>query len=150
MKSVWAKLGEARGRSIFCPFDSEEMADHAFALSWDLKLSRAKAVLQDVARLVQVPDIVIDRPKSGFGVQPRQLSARAGILEPFVPIAAKVFEVQTLREMQESDDRKVAHTFWNVVNYAIWKRTAIDGDPVEALVEELENPRAPISHAPSP
>jgi len=28
-------------------------------------------------------------------------------------------------------------TYWNMLNYSIWKRICIDNEPVEALLEEI-------------
>jgi hypothetical protein len=39
--------------------------------------------------------------------------------------------------MRESRDAKIAHTFWNAINYAIWKRTCIDNEPAQALIDEM-------------
>jgi asparagine synthetase B (glutamine-hydrolysing) len=138
-KNVWSKLAARRGRTVFYPFNEESLVSLLFSLTWDTKLADAKAILQGVARRLDVPDFIIDRPKSGFGVRPRQVAEVGGILEPLVPLAWKVFDASSLRAMRESTAQKMPHTFWNAVNYAIWKRTCIDNEPADALIEEMRS-----------
>jgi hypothetical protein len=59
-------------------------------------------------------------------------------LEPLIPLASKALDGLNLRAMQRSDDRHVSQTLWNLVNYGIWKRTVIDGEDVDVLLEEAE------------
>jgi asparagine synthetase B (glutamine-hydrolysing) len=136
-KNVWSKLAEAQGKTVFYPYNEETLVRYLFSLTWDTKLTDAKAVLQGVARRLQIPDFIIDRPKSGFGVRPRHVAQVGGILEPLVPLASKVLDAQLLRSMRESAERKMPHTFWNAINYAIWKRTCIDNETPDALIEEM-------------
>jgi asparagine synthase (glutamine-hydrolysing) len=138
METVWSKLGHRYGRGVFYPFNDETIVAFAFSLPWAVKLSGAKAVLEAVARSLGIPEFIIKRPKSGFGVRPRQIAARGGFLDPFVPLCRGAFDERLLRDMQESRDRRVAQTFWNVVNYAIWKRTVVDGESVNLLLDELD------------
>jgi len=35
-----------------------------------------------------------------------------------------------------------AHTFWAMLNYAVWKRLFIDGESLDTLLEELERSMA--------
>jgi asparagine synthetase B (glutamine-hydrolysing) len=136
-KNIWSKLAQSEGRSVFYAYDDELLARHVFALPWELKLRDAKAVLQGVARRLDVPDFVIDRPKSGFAVRPRHVAEPGGILEPLVGLARDMFDPRELASMRHGVDGKTAHTFWNAINYAIWKRTCIDGESAEALIEQM-------------
>jgi asparagine synthetase B (glutamine-hydrolysing) len=138
-KNVWSKLAEVQGRTVFYPFNEERLVSLLFSLTWDMKLADAKAILQGVARRLNVPDFIIDRPKSGFGVRPRQVAEIGGILDPLVPLAWKVFDARFLNSMRESIEQKMPHTFWNAINYAIWKRTCIDNEPADALIEEMRS-----------
>jgi asparagine synthase (glutamine-hydrolysing) len=138
MEGVWSKVAQATGRTMFYPFNDETIVDHMFAVPWEVKLTEAKAVLKDVARLLEIPTFIIDRPKSGFGVRPRQIAEPGGLLEPLIPLASKALDGLNLRAMQRSDDRHVSQTLWNLVNYGIWKRTVIDGEDVDVLLEEAE------------
>lgn len=136
-KNVWSKLAAVRGRTVFYPFNEESLVRLLFSLTWDTKLADAKVILQGVARRLDIPDFIIDRPKSGFGVRPRQLAEIGGVLEPLVPLAWKVFDARLLNALRESTGPKMPHTFWNAVNYAIWKRICIDNEPADALIAEM-------------
>jgi len=138
-KNIWSKLAGAQKRTVFYAYDHETLVRYVFSLSWDVKLRDAKAVLQGVARRLQVPDFILDRPKSGFSVRPRQVAEIGGILEPIVPLAWKVFDPRLLNSMRERREPKMAHTFWNAINYAVWKRTCVDNEPAAALIEEMNS-----------
>src|SRR5207244_767332 len=103
--------------------------DGASRLSWEEKIRRPKEILRQAARTVGVPEFIITRPKSGFGIAGRDWACRGGLFEPLVSIAAKAFPVDAIRKMQSADlDRRF--TFWNMINYGIWKRVVINAEPV--------------------
>jgi asparagine synthetase B (glutamine-hydrolysing) len=137
-KNIWSKLAHAHGRTVFYPYNEETLVKYVFSLGWNVKLTDAKAVLQGVARRLQVPDFIIDRPKSGFGIRPRHVAQVGGILEPLVALASNVFDDDVLSSMRQGD-QKITHTFWNAINYAIWKRTCIDNESADALIDEMMN-----------
>lgn len=136
-KTIWSKLAHAHGRTVFYPYNEETLVKYVFSLGWNIKLTEAKAVLQGVARRLQVPDLIIDRPKSGFGIRPRHVAEVGGILEPLVALAWKVFDDDVLSSMRQRSDQKIAHTFWNAINYAIWKRTCVDNESADSLIDEM-------------
>ena len=84
-----------------------------------------------------MPDEILNRPKSGFGVQRLDWAIAGGPLDPLVPVAGRAVEIDWLTELQ-CQDRKSAMTFWNLLNYGLWKRIVIDQEPIEILLEELE------------
>jgi hypothetical protein len=72
-------------------------------------------------------------------VRPRQVAEVGGILDPLIPLAWKVFDARLLSSMRENREPKMAHTFWNAVNYAVWKRTCIDNEPADSLIDEMQS-----------
>ncbi len=105
-----------------------------------MKLTKPKGILRDVARQLEVPEFIIARPKSGFGIKRRSWAERGNIFEPLIPLASKVFDEEQIRSMQDSD-REKAMTFWNILNYSIWKRLCINNESIEVLLEELSYSR---------
>ena len=145
-QSVWSKLAESAGKAVYYPFNAPAVLDAAFSTPWDVKLAEPKGLLRDVARKVGVPEFIITRPKAGFVVSASRWGARGAAFEPLVPLAAKVWGEKELRRMQSSD-WCTAFTFWTMVNYALWRRLFIDGEPLDALIEELERSIAETGHA---
>ncbi len=95
-----------------------------------------KSILRGVARQLELADFIIFRPKSGFGVNVKKWVEKDGVFEPLIPLISKVFNEKQIRKMQSTDPKK-AMTFWNMLNYAIWKRLFINNEPLEILLEEL-------------
>ena len=44
----------------------------------------------------------------------------------------------------QSTEPKKSMTFWNMLNYSIWKRLCIKNEPIEILLEESADPDCPI------
>lgn len=135
-EGIWAKLGEANQKILFYPFTDPKLMRLAFTIPWDLKLSEPKNILRKTARRVAVPEYIVSRPKCGWGIAAKRWGPRNSIFEPFVPIMAKVFDKNQIRLMQSEEENK-AMTFWNILNYSIWKRLCIDNEPLELLEQEL-------------
>jgi asparagine synthase (glutamine-hydrolysing) len=135
-QAIWAKLGEANGKIIFYPFTDCDLIKHAFSVPWDLKLLEPKNILREVARQLSVPEYIISRAKKGFGIVDERWGEKDSVYEPLVPLAAKVLEEKQIRSMQSIQPQK-AMTFWNILNYSIWKRLCIDDEPLKVLEEEL-------------
>ena len=136
-QGVWSKVGEAAGHILHYPFNDAALTDYAFSLPWSLKSDPPKLVLRDAARLVDVPDFVLNRPKRGFGVRPERWALPGGVFEPLLALATDVYEEHDLRELQTAEPLS-AFTLWNAINHAIWRRLWIDRDPVEQLLDELD------------
>ena len=136
-QSIWAKLGESQRKIVYYPFNNTDMLDFTYSIPWDVRLRKPKNVLRGVARQLKIPDFIISRPKSGFNIRAKHWSEKGETFKPLVPLASKVFDEKQIRDMQ-SADRKAAMTFWNILNYSIWKRLCIDDEPLEVLLEELK------------
>ncbi len=136
-QSIWSKIGESQKKIAYYPFYNPELINYLFSLPWRLKLRQPKNILREVARKLEVPEFIITRSKSSFGLQVQGWSERGGIFEPLVALASKVFDLNQIMSMQSTDPKK-AMTFWNILNYSIWKRICIDDEPTEVLLEELK------------
>jgi hypothetical protein len=71
-----------------------------------------------------------------FGIHPDRWVKKGGVFEPLIPLASKVFDEKEIRKMQSTESKK-AMTYWNMLNYAVWKRLCINDEPLEVLLEEL-------------
>ncbi len=134
---IWTKIGEGNKRIVYSPFYDLDVLNYVFSIPWTLKLRRPENKLRkEIARRNNIPEFIIKRPKSAFGIHSKRWSVKGGILEPLVPLASKVFDEKQIRDMQFSDPKR-AMTFWNILNYSIWKRLCINNESVNVLLEEL-------------
>jgi asparagine synthetase B (glutamine-hydrolysing) len=136
-QSIWSKLGESHGKILFYPYTNFDLLNYIFSIPWNVKLKKSKNILRNVAHRLNIPDFIITRPKSSFGIKPVIWSRKDGVFETLVPLTSKVFEENEIRRMQSSDPDK-AMIFWNILNYSIWKRLCIYNEPLEILLEELK------------
>ena len=136
-QGLWGKFAEAAGKTVYYPFNAPELLDAAFATPWEVKLAEPKWSLRDAARKLGVPEFIVSRSKANFNARTNRWAERGGVFEPFVPLAAKVFEEAELREMQRRDSGR-AFTFFTMLNYALWKRLFVHNEPLHVLREELE------------
>jgi hypothetical protein len=83
-----------------------------------------------------VPEFVLSRPKRGFGIKAARWAGRGGALEPLLAAAMPVVGAPLLRRFQSADERQ-AMTLWSLINYAIWKRLLIAGEPAGTLRREV-------------
>jgi asparagine synthetase B (glutamine-hydrolysing) len=138
-QSIWSKFGESARKVVYYPFNAPRLLDAALAAPWELKLKEPKGVLRDVARKVGLPEFIITRRKANFNADPSRWAVPGAVLDPLVPLAAKVFGWREVRRMQRPRSRG-AYTFWTMLNYAIWKRLFIDGETVGSLLADLQAP----------
>jgi asparagine synthetase B (glutamine-hydrolysing) len=135
-KSIWSKLGEGQGKIVHYPYGDDNLLHYIHTLPWSLKLKNPKNILREVAKQIGLPGIIIDRPKQSFGISSDKWGVKDGVFEPLIPLCAKVFDIREIQKMQSSETEK-AMTFWNMLNYAIWKRLCINNEPVDVLLNEL-------------
>jgi asparagine synthetase B (glutamine-hydrolysing) len=135
--SILSKICEGNQKILYVPFYDYELLQYVLSIPWKLKLKRPENILRkSLARECNVPSCIINRPKAGFGIQEKRWSEKGGIFDPMISIASKVFDEKEIRNMQSSEPTK-AMTFWNILNYSIWKRLHIYNEPLEILMEEL-------------
>jgi asparagine synthetase B (glutamine-hydrolysing) len=134
---IWHKLGEGNKKILYDPFYDLNVLNYVFSIPWKLKLSRPQNRLRnEIARRGDIPEFIIIRPKRSFGIKPDRYGGKKGVFEPLIPLASKVFDEKEIRKMQSTEEKK-AMTYWNMLNYAIWKRLCINNEPLEVLLEEL-------------
>jgi len=133
---IWTKLGEGNNKRLYAPFYDNNVLDYVFSIPWKLKLKKQNILRNEIAHQAKIPDFIVTRPKSSFGVRPERWSKKGGVFEPLVPLASKVINEKYIRSMQTHESKK-AMTFWNILNYSIWKRLCIDNEPLNVLLEEL-------------
>ena len=134
--SLWGKIAEKNKKMLFCPFCDKKLIEYSFLIPWDIKLQKPKNILRYVARLNQISEFIIKRRKSGFGVGAEAWAVKGGIFDPLIPLCDKIFKRDEIINMQSADHEK-SMIFWNMLNYAIWKRLFIYQEPVSNLLDEL-------------
>jgi len=136
--SIWSKIGEANKKILYFPYYDKTVLDYVLSILWDLKLHRPIDNLRKkLAQHAQVPKFIINRKKSSLGIRSNHWAEKNGVFESILPLASKVFDKNELRKMQSSEPKK-AMTFWNMLNYSLWKRLFIKKEPLEMLIEELD------------
>src|SRR6185369_4913244 len=96
-------------------------------------------VVRGVGQKLGVPELILNRPKQSFGIRSEYWAVRNGPLEPLIPVAAKVVDLEQLRSLQGTGSRK-AMTLWSLLNFAVLKRLFVLGESKQVLLDEvLEN-----------
>jgi len=135
-ESILSKLAESNNKIIYYPFNDESLITYALSLDWKMKLKQPKYLLRKVAQNLNVPEFIITRKKSGFGLSIDSWAKKGSAFEPLVPLISKVFKESEIRKMQSTDSEK-AMIYWNMINYGIWKRLFINNEPLDKLLNEL-------------
>jgi asparagine synthetase B (glutamine-hydrolysing) len=133
---IWSKVGEGNKKILYYPYYDIDALNYAFSIPWHLKLQSYRALTKELSRKGKLPEFIINRPKSALSIHSPEWAKRGGVFEPLVPIVTKVLDEREIRQMQTSDWRNMS-TFWNMVNYSIWKRLFINNEPLDVLFEEL-------------
>lgn len=137
-KSIWNKLGESQGKIVHYPYGDDNLLHYIHTVPLGLKLKNPKKILREVAKKIGLPGIIIDRPKQSFGISSDKWGVKGGVFEPLIPLCAKVFDIREIQKMQSSE-LESAMTFWNMLNYSVWKRLCINNEPVDVLLDELSD-----------
>lgn len=145
---LWAKILQSVGRRAHFPFMQPELQQHVLGIPWAIRLQRNKWVLAEVARSLGVPEFILGRAKSGFGVRRDDWALRGGPLEPLVALAARRVDESELRELQSREPGR-AQAFWCLLNLGLWRRLCLDGEPADALLAELRVGAADASGSPA-
>jgi len=134
---LWGKIAEANQKILFSPWYEQTFLDYAFSLPWSFKLSKPEnKIRKGMGRYLGIPEFILNRRKSGFGLLQKGWAQKDGALEPLVPLAGRVWPISQIREVQDSNPQNQM-IFWNMINYALWKRLIIDQEPIENLKSEL-------------
>lgn len=133
---VWGKLATAAGRVLYDPFTEQDMPDIAWSTPLDVRMKSYKHVLKLMQELLEIPEFIRRRPKLGFGLDLEYWANRGAAFEPFVPFAVREFGEREVRRAQSTETSR-AYTFWNMINYSIWKRVCIEGASPSEVAGEL-------------
>jgi asparagine synthase (glutamine-hydrolysing) len=137
--SIWTKIAEGNNKILYSPFYDLTVLNFVFSIPWKIKLKWPENILRKkIAQKCGIPRFIISRSKLGFGVSKNDWALKNNVLEPLVEIASVVFDEKEIRKMQSTENEK-AMTFWNMLNYAIWKRLFINNEPLEKLLKELDH-----------
>jgi asparagine synthase (glutamine-hydrolysing) len=140
--TLWSKIAHGNSRHLYSPFYEADVLRYAFAMPWKQKLQKPEnCVRKSIAERVGVPDFVIQRRKTGFGIKRNDWAVEGSIFDPLVSLAAKVIDAEEIRQMRTREPSQ-AMIFWNMLNYALWKRLCIDGESLSALQDELAEAEA--------
>ncbi len=136
-QSTWARIGEAHQKIVHYPFNHPDLINLLISIPSAIKHRGYKYILRGVARHYGLPEFIITRPKLGFNPQTTKALLEEKLFEPLIPVASKVFDEQQIRKLQSCDWDYKFWTFWNILNYSIWKRLCINNEATEVLLEEL-------------
>jgi len=134
--TILSKIGEGNKKIVYYPFYDLNLLNYVFSIPWNLKLGKHNILAKQLAYQSKLPEFIINRPKSSFGIRTKKWPLKNGPFEPLVQIASKVTDEKEIRFFQSSDSKK-AMTFWNILNYSIWKRLFINNELPGVLLEEL-------------
>lgn len=136
--AIFNKIADGNNKILFSPFYDQKLLNYVFSIPWHIKLMWPENSLRKkIAYFSKVPKFIISRKKLGFGVARNDWAIKGGVFEPLVGLASKVFDEKEIRKMQSLEPKK-AMTFWNILNYAIWKRLCINNESLEELLKELD------------
>jgi asparagine synthetase B (glutamine-hydrolysing) len=134
--SIWSKLSESQSKIVFYPYSDDNLVNYLYTIPWNVKLRNSKNILREIARDIEIPDVIINRAKQSFGISSDKWGEKGGVFEPLVSLCSKAFDVHEIQNLQSSEPEK-AMTFWNILNYSLWKRLCIDNEPLSKLLDEF-------------
>jgi asparagine synthetase B (glutamine-hydrolysing) len=134
--AILSKIGEGNKKIIYFPYYDRDVLNCVFSIPWKVKLQAPKMLSKALARQCGIPKFIYTRRKRSLGIIPKRWALKGGVFEPLIPLAAKVINEKEMRKLQSIDSKK-AMTYWNILNYSIWKRLIINNEPIEVLQEEI-------------
>ena len=135
--TLWSKIAHANARTLYSPFYDQDVLSYAFTMPWHLKLQKPENCIRtSMATRVGVPEFVVQRKKTGFGIKRNDWALEGNVFDPLVCLAEKVLDADVIRQMRTREPSQ-AMIFWSMINYALWKRMCIDGESLESLKDEL-------------
>lgn len=135
----WNKLAESAGKKVIYPFANKRLVDLSFTIPWPVKLREPKYMLRCVARELAIPEFIVTRRKSSFGLATSSSvwGKPGGVFEPLMSICREYFSDDEIWELQtgaHAGDKRKAATLWSVILYSIWRKIMIENVPVSDLV----------------
>ena len=137
-QTIWNNIAKSVDKTFFYPFEDRQFIETCFSIPWKIKLKQPKYIMRCIAREIKIPDFIIDRKKSGFGMEPYMdlWATPKGVFAPLIRLCREYFSNGEIGELQTCDDRK-AQTLWNIIMYSIWRKTMIENVPVSDIIRSL-------------
>lgn len=137
-QNEWADMSWRRGRAFYCPVKSRAMREYSLSLPPELKYKERKHLARELAKEIGVPPEFIHRPKSSMGLWPDVWAVKGGIFDVYRTLCLDHFEQKDIEE-QQSPQKARAFTFWNMINYSIWKKLFIEGISPETIKDRIRH-----------
>lgn len=135
--AIFSMLSSTNGRTGVFPYYDETFLNNADSIPWSTRMAPPENSLRKaVARAVGVPDFILNRRKAGFGIHRDDWALEGGVFDPIARLIADVVGRDELRVVR-SRDRSKAMIFWNLLNYALWKRICVNGESAANLIGQL-------------
>ena len=136
-QNIWGKLALAHEKTMVFPYTTKRMIDLSFFMQDMNEEKEPKHILREIAREISLPTYIIERRKSSFGTNSANWSGENDLLGPIEHIASRLVTEDLLHRLRESKRESENWIYWNLLNYAVWKRICILGDAPSDIVAEL-------------
>jgi asparagine synthetase B (glutamine-hydrolysing) len=135
--AIWSAIAEGSGKTFYFPFYDESFLQYAMTIPWSIKLGATENVIRkSMAKEVGVPDFILNRRKAGFGIRRDDWALEGGVFDPLARLASDIVGEKEVRALRCREPRK-AMLFWNLLNYALWKRICVDGESQQDIIQGL-------------
>ena len=134
--AIFSKISTASGRIGIFPYYDKDFLKCAELIPWSMKMAKPENNFRkSIARSIGVPELIINRRKTGFGIRSDDWALEGGPFDPVARLAEDIVGREELRAVR-SRDRADAMTFWGLINYALWKRICVNGESASDLAAE--------------
>jgi asparagine synthetase B (glutamine-hydrolysing) len=135
--ALWSAIAAGSGKTFYSPFYDEGFLQYVQTIPWSIKLGGPENILRkSIASRLGVPDFILNRRKTGFGVKRDDWALEGGVFDPLAKLASDVVGKKEISGLRSRDPKK-AMLFWNLVNYALWKRICVDGESPQDIISGL-------------
>ena len=135
--AIFSMVSAANGRIGIFPYYDETFLKCADSIPWSVRMAPPENGLRKAfAQAVGVPEFILNRRKAGFGIRSDNWALEGGPFEGVARIAADVVGRDEIRAVRSREPGK-AMIFWNLLNYALWKRICVNGESPGDLAAEI-------------
>jgi asparagine synthetase B (glutamine-hydrolysing) len=132
--SHWSQIAHSHGKTLYYPFSSPKLLHFAFNIPKEIKFKTPRYILENLARAIDIPDLIIERKKLGFNPI---TSVPEGFFDPFDKVIEDEFKRGRALKMFTEWGSGDFWTYWTILNYSIWKKLWINDVSRESLIEDL-------------
>jgi asparagine synthetase B (glutamine-hydrolysing) len=137
VQEEWSKLAGASNKKIYFPFCEEEVINYSMSIPWEIKNKEMKLILNNMAKILNIPDFIITRKKIGAAVGHEGWAITKGPFESLIKLCKDIFDYKYITKFLNGDMTD-SMTFWNIINYCIWKRLFIFNQNTDELINEIQ------------